>query len=207
MEKQGAINTLFVDIGGVLLTNGWDRVSRELAIKTFHLEPDEIKARHDMYYYLHELGIITLDDYIKNLVFWKERDFSMGAFRTFMYEQSKPFPEMMEMIKDLKRQYNLTVVALSNEGRELGEYRIKSFNLKEFFDVFVMSCFVKMRKPDPGIYRMALELSQANPLRSLYIDDRPILVEAGRSAGLKGIGHHSIESTREVILSLLNCSL
>lgn len=187
--------TLFLDIGGVLLTNGWDRASRKKAAEKFNLDYDEMNERHHLTYDTYESGKISLDEYLDRIVFYEPRDFSRDEFKDLMYAQSEPFSEMIELVKMLKARYNLRVGVISNEGRELTEYRIARFNLKEFVDFFVSSCFVHIRKPDRKIFQMALDLAQAVPDESLYIDDREMFVEIARGLGLKSVHHTTPEAT------------
>jgi putative hydrolase of the HAD superfamily len=110
--------------------------------------------------------------------------------------------EMIDLVSGLKKKFDLEVAAISNEGRELTVYRIKKFNLKSFIDFFVSSCFVHFRKPDMDIYRMALDISQAEPSRSIYIDDRLLFVEIAQSLGINGIHHIGLEETRQALKNL-----
>jgi putative hydrolase of the HAD superfamily len=193
------ITTLFLDIGGVLLTNGWDRHARKRAVDKFNLDYDEVDERHHLTFDTYEEGKLTLDEYLNRVVFFEKRDFSMDDFKKFMYDQSKPIPEMINLIRTVSRQHGLRNVAVSNEGRELTEYRIREFKLDEFIEAFVSSCFVHFRKPDEDMFRMALDISQAVPEESIYIDDRPMFVEVARGLGLNGIYHTSPDSTRDTL--------
>ncbi len=191
------IKTLFVDIGGVLLTNGWDRGIREKTLNEFHVDKDEFDHLHKQYYNLHEQGKISFDEYLKKVVFWKKRDFSISEFETFIKDQTVPYSEMITLIESIKKAYNLKVVAVSNEGRDLAEYRIKTYDLNKIFDSYIVSSFVYFQKPDPHIYRIALDVTQAPIDEVLYIDDRSYLVEAASKLGIKGIVHTSVETTKK----------
>jgi putative hydrolase of the HAD superfamily len=190
------ITTLLVDIGGVLLTNGWDHNSRRHAAETFGLDYDEMSERHHLTFDTYEEGKLSLDEYLKRVVFYQERSFSREEFKTFMYAQSKPYPDMIRLSRGLKTQYNLRVAAVSNEGRELTMYRVQQFELRTFVDFFVSSCFVHYRKPDEDMYRIALDISQAQTEQVIYIDDRAMFVEVARDLGLTGIVHSGYEATR-----------
>lgn len=190
------ITTLFLDIGGVLLTNGWDHNSRKRAAETFGLDYDEMSERHHLTFDTYEEGKLSLDDYLRRVVFYRERSFSREEFKTFMYGQSKPYPEMIKLIRGLKTQYGLRVAAVSNEGRELTMYRVQQFELRTFVDFFISSCFVHYRKPDEDMYRIALEISQAQSEQVIYIDDRDMFVEVARDVGIAGIVHSGYEATR-----------
>ncbi len=194
--------SLFLDIGGVLLTNGWDRYSRQDACEKFGIDADEMNERHHLTFDTYEEGKLSLDEYLNRTVFYTNRSFTKDEFRSFMFEQSKPFPDMLKLIKDLKAAYQLRIVAVSNEGRELNHHRIRTFRLYELFDAFISSSFVHFRKPDADIYRMALDVSQVPPEKAIYIDDRKMFVEVAEQAGLKGIHHQKFEKTRDELAAL-----
>ncbi len=200
MDSQ--VTTLFLDIGGVLLTNGWDRSHRVLAAKKFGLDHDEINERHHLTYDTYESGKLSLDEYLNRVVFYRERSFSHEEFKKFMYDQSQPFPEMIDLIRGLKQHYNLQIAAVSNEGRELAAYRVQQFKLGTFIDFFVSSCFVHYRKPDEDMYRIALDIAQVQPAQVIYIDDREMFVEVARGLGIKGITHTGYESTNKSLEDL-----
>ena len=190
------ITTLLVDIGGVLLTNGWDHNSRRHAAETFGLDYDEMTERHHLTFDTYEEGKLSLDEYLRRVVFYQERSFSREEFKTFMYAQSKPYPDMIKLIHGLKTQYSLRVAAVSNEGRELTMYRVQQFELRTFVDFFISSCFIHYRKPDEDMYRIALDISQAQAEQVIYIDDRAMFVEVARDLGMTGIVHSGYEATR-----------
>jgi len=196
------ITHLFLDIGGVLLTNGWDRHSRRQAAEKFGLDYDEMDERHHLTFDTYEEGKLGLEEYLNRVVFYELRSFTREDFKQFMYAQSHPHQDMMELMQRLKKQHGLEVGAVSNEGRELTVYRIKKFNLKSFIDFFVSSCFVHFRKPDEDMYRIALDIAQAPPENSVYIDDRPMFVQVARGIGINGVVHQSYEGTRAALSDL-----
>jgi putative hydrolase of the HAD superfamily len=202
MTPSSNITTLFLDIGGVLLTNGWDRNIRIRAAEKFGLDQDEMNERHHLTFDTYEEGKLSLDEYLNRVVFYKERSFSPEDFKAFMYAQSQPFPEMIGLMSALKTQYGLQVAAVSNEGRELSVYRAKQFKLGTFIDFFISSCFVHYRKPDADIYRIALDVAQVSPEQVIYIDDRPMFVEVAQSLEIKGIIHTGVENTRKALEDL-----
>jgi putative hydrolase of the HAD superfamily len=192
-----SITTLFLDIGGVILTNGWDHLSREKAAKTFKFNFAEMEERHKLIFDSYESGNITLNEYLRQVIFYQKRSFTPKQFREFMFTQSQPFPEMIELIRRLKSQYHLKIVVLSNEAYELNAYRIKTFKLHQFVDFFISSCYVHLRKPDPDMYRMALNISQTSRRQIIYIEDRPLYITFAQNLGIKGIVHTGVESTRK----------
>ena len=200
MANQTNIDTLFLDIGGILLTNGWDRNMRKKAADVFHLDYDELNERHHMTFDTYEEGKLSMDEYLNLVVFYKERSFEPNDFKKFLFEQTKPLPDMIKMFKSIAKNNPLKIGAISNEGRELTTYRVNYFGLTEFVQFFICSCFVHFRKPDKDIYLIALDVGQARPEQSLYIDDRELHVEVAASLGLNVIHHTSIEKTRQKIL-------
>jgi putative hydrolase of the HAD superfamily len=196
------VSTLFLDIGGVLLTNGWDHHARQQACEVFNLDYNEMNERHHLTFDTYEEGKLDLDEYLNRVIFFEDRPFTQDEFRSFMFAQSQPYPEMIELVCSLKTRYNLKIAAVSNEGRELTIYRIREFELGSFIDFFVSSCFVHYRKPDADIYRMALDIAQISPEQVVYLDDRAMFVDVARGLGIQGITHTGYESTRKALAAL-----
>jgi putative hydrolase of the HAD superfamily len=196
------ITTLFIDIGGVLLTNGWDHVIRRKAAKDFGLDAEEMNERHHLTFDTYEEGKISLDVYLNRVVFYEERTFSRDQFKDYMYSQSQALPEMIELIRTIKQQHKLEIAAVSNEGRELTMYRVEKFHLRDFIDFFISSCFVHYRKPDEDIYRIALDVAQVDPGEVIYLDDRAMFVDVARSLGIHGIVHRDAASTRKALVEM-----
>jgi putative hydrolase of the HAD superfamily len=201
MKHPTEITTLFLDIGGVILTDGWDHHSRRLAAERFKLEWTEMEDRHRMTFETHEEGKMTFEEYLDRVVFYKERPFTSSEFRLFMLAQSKPHPKMLEMVAGLKARYGLKIVVVSNEARELNAYRIREFKLDRFVDCFITSCFVHVRKPDADIFRLALDIAQAPPRQVLYIENTSMFVQVAGGLGIRGIIHTGYESTRAELAS------
>jgi putative hydrolase of the HAD superfamily len=198
------VTALFLDVGGVMLTNGWDRKSREAAAKQFNLNLDELNDRHRMTFDTYESGKLSLDEYLQRSVFYTDRPFTPEQFRSFMFTQSIAYPEMIDLIKGLKARYGLKIAVVNNEGRELNEYRIRTFYLNEFVDFFISSCFVHFRKPDADIWKIALDIAQVPREEVVYIDDRPMFVQVAEGLGLKGIvhSHKDVGATRNALAAL-----
>jgi putative hydrolase of the HAD superfamily len=196
------ITALFLDVGGVLGTNGWDRRIRERAADAFGLGLDEMDERHHLTFGTYEEGKLSLDEYLNRVVFYEPRRFSRDAFKAFMFDQSTPYPDMIGLIRGLKARHGLKVAVVSNEGRELMVERISRFDLGSFVDFFIASSFVHFRKPDEDIYRIALDIAQVPAERVAYLEDRPMFVEVSRHLGLVGIHHTGYESTRAKLAQL-----
>jgi putative hydrolase of the HAD superfamily len=195
MKEKTGIKYLFVDIGGVLLTDGWVQESRKLAAKTFSLNLEELEKLHNQAFDTYELGKMTMDEYLNRVVFYKKRLFTPAQFRKFIFDRSKPYPDMIELIRKLKTIYGLKIVVLSNEVRELNSYRIRKFKLDGFVDFFISSCYVHLRKPDADIFRLALDTSQAPVRQVVYIENTPMFVQIAEGLGIRSIFHSDYTST------------
>lgn len=194
LNKKG-ITYLFVDIGGVLLTDGWVHKYRKLASKKFDLNPEEMEKRHNQAFDTYELDKLTIKDYLTRVVFYEKRPFTQAQFRKFMFAQSKPYPKMIELVRKLKAKYGLKIVVVSNEARELNAYRIRKFKLYEFVDFFISSCYVHLRKPDPDIFQLAMDTTQAFARQVVYIENTPMFVQIAEGMGIRSILHTDYNST------------
>ena len=139
---------------------------------------------------------MTLNEYLKRIVFYEPRQFSEDDFITFMFKQSIAYPDTIDFFKAIKKRYQVRVIAVSNEGRELNAFRIKEYKLNELFDAVISSSFVHLRKPDVDIFRMAIDISQTSPEHSLYIDDRHMFVEVAQTLGMNGIHYQGLKEAK-----------
>jgi putative hydrolase of the HAD superfamily len=196
------VTALFLDIGGVLLTNGWDHNARELAAKTFDLDLADMEDRHHLTFDTYEEGKLTLEEYLGRVVFYQKRPFTRDRFRRFMFAQSKPYPEMIELVAQLKVRHGLKIAVVSNEARELNAYRIRKFKLDGLVDSFISSCFVHVRKPDADIFRLALDIAQAPARQVVYIENTPMFVQIAEGLGIRSILHTDYSSTCAKLASL-----
>jgi putative hydrolase of the HAD superfamily len=171
----------------VVLSNGWDRAARRDAAAKFHLDWEEFEDRHELMINAFETGQATLDEYLKRTVFYRERLFSREDFRSFIYAQSRPMPESVDVLRRLVSAGKYLLAAINNESRELNEYRIRQFHLREFFEAFLSSCYLGVRKPGEAIYRLALSITQRVPEECVFIDDRGLNLECARELGMHTI--------------------
>ena len=197
--RRDTVVALFLDIGNVLLTNGWDRTMRQQAAQKYALDYEEMNERHHLTFDTYEEGKLSLAEYLGRVVFCSPRSFSREDFTDFIFAQSKPKPDMIQLVQELKQRYGLKTAAVSNEGRELTLYRVKKFHLSSFIDFFISSCFVHLRKPDEDMYRLALDCAQVEAEQVVYIDDRLMFVEVAAGLGINGIHHSDFASTRKAL--------
>ncbi|MFA5329773.1 MAG: HAD family phosphatase [Prolixibacteraceae bacterium] len=201
MENSVSVTTLFVDIGGVLLTDGWSHEFRKLAVREFNLDPEEMETRHSMTFETFEVGKLTLEEYLNLVVFYQPRSFTPAQFQEFIFARSESDPKMIELIRQLKAKYGLKIVVVSNESRELNAHRIQKFRLNEFVDAFISSCYVGLRKPDADIFRLALDIAQIPAEQILYLENTQMFVNIAEGIGIRGIWHTDYQSTREKLAS------
>jgi putative hydrolase of the HAD superfamily len=202
MGKATAITCAFLDVGGVLLTNGWDQDARTRAAARFKLDLAEMEERHHLNFETVEEGKLTLEEYLGRVVFHRKRPFTRAQFRRFMLAQSEPYTEMIELVRKLKARYGLKVVVVSNEGRELNAYRVRTFRLDHFVDVFISSCFVHIRKPDADIFRLALDIAQKPARQVVYVENTPMFAQVAEGLGIRSVLHTDYRSTRAQLAAL-----
>jgi putative hydrolase of the HAD superfamily len=193
---MSAITTIFFDIGGVLLTDGWGFNSRRAAATQFNLDWEEYSYRHERVAHSIETNGLTLEDYLDRTVFYQPRSFSREDFRAFIFAQSQPKPESLEILQQLAAAKKYFLATINNEILELNIYRIAHFGLSKYFPVFFSSCFLERRKPDESIYRTALSVTQRAPEECIFIDDREANLECPRELGFQVIHFENAETLR-----------
>jgi len=202
--ENNFVKALLLDVGGVLMTNGWDHSLRAKVAEHFNIELDEMNARHGLVFDTFETGKISFDEYLTMVIFFEKRPYSLQDVKTFVFESVRPFQDTIDYIKAIKAEHNLKIGVVSNEGRELAVDRIRRFELTSFVDFFVVSSFVHYRKPDNDIYHLAIDIVQVPPSQIVYIDDRKLLIETAKRLGVQGIWHESLETTKANLENLLH---
>lgn len=197
-----AITSLFWDVGGVILTNGWDHQSRMEAAQTFGLDWEEFRERHDLSFPAFDSGQITLNQYLDRTLFYRPRPFTREEFTAFMFAQSREYPETRAVLSSVARTGKYFVASINNEPRELNNYRIEAFGLRKDFQAFFSSCYLNARKPEETIYRIALEVTQRPPETAVFIDDRTLNLENPRRLGMHVVHHQTAEQLRNDLRAL-----
>ena len=193
---MSAIHAIFWDVGGVLLTNAWDHTQRMAALEHFRLDEEEFHSRHEMVVSSFERGKISLDEYLERTVFYRNRPFSRDEFRDYMFSLSQPMPEVLRFARELADSGRYFMGTINNESRELNLHRIEKYRLREIFRLFVSSCFVGLRKPESGIYRLTIETTQIDPEQCCFIDDRALNLECAAKLGMRTIQMQTIDQLR-----------
>lgn len=196
------IRALFWDVGGVLLTNAWDRKQRDAALQRFHLDPEEFQDRHEMVVSSFERGKISFDEYLDRTVFYRQRTFTRAEMKDYIHSLSQPHPDTLDLARQLAGSGRYVMATINNESRELNQYRIEQYGLREIFDFFVSSCYVGLRKPERDIYRVALEISQKASGECCFLDDRDLNLECARQLGMKTIQVKTAAQVRQELEAL-----
>lgn len=193
------ISAIFWDIGGVLLNNAWDHTERRAAVEQFRLDLEDFEKKHALVISAFETGKITLDEYLDATVFYLPRDFSKDTFKTFMFSLSQPNNEALKFAQQLSRAGRYLMATINNESAELNLYRIRTYGLRSIFSLFVSSCFVGLLKPEAGIYRLALSMTQKDPAECIFIDDREPNLKPAAELGMNVIQMQNVEQLRQRI--------
>ena len=191
--------TLFFDIGGVLLSNAWDTAARRRAAERFNLDYADFQTRHEMCKTALETGRITLETYLHRTVFHRPRHFSIDEFQEFMYAQSSADDAMLDWLRELASRRACRLFTLNNESRELHEYRVRTFRLHQIFEGFLTSCYLGQVKPDDQMYASALGVAGCPRTRAIFIDDRPLNVEAAVAAGFQAVHFEGLDPLRATL--------
>jgi putative hydrolase of the HAD superfamily len=190
------INLVLFDIGGVLGSNGWDREQRLAAVERFGLDDEDFQYRHEETVGALEAGQISLDEYLDVAIFWDDRSFSREEFTSFMFAQSVPWPESIAVARDLADSSTVRMATLNNESEGLNNYRIQHFGLRDIFPTFFSSCWLGVCKPTHEIYTRVLGMTQADPKRTLFIDDRMQNLNPAAALGMQTIRFQSASQLR-----------
>jgi putative hydrolase of the HAD superfamily len=196
------ITTLFFDIGGVILSNGWETRDRQEAAKRFSLDLDDFEARHDQIVHAFELGLIDLHEYLNQTVFTQPRPFHQHEFVQFMFAQSEAYTDTLSLVSELARLNKYLMATLNNESLEINIHRIEKFHLTQYFSAFYSSCFLGAKKPEGEIYRKALQITQRSPEECIFIDDRKENLEQARHLGMNVIHHQNAQQLRQELSRL-----
>ena len=190
-------SVIFWDIGGVLLTNGWDREARRAAAKAFSLDWEEFQDRHDFVADSFERGETDLETYLTRTVFYRQRPFGREEFTRHIMSHSTAYPEALDLVRRLRASGRYVLATLNNESREINEHRIEAFGLRDLFHMFLSSCYLGVRKPDPEIYEMAIDIVQRPTTECLFIDDRDLNLECAVEAGIDTIHYEGLDGLLE----------
>ena len=197
---MNVITTLFFDLGGVVLTNGWDFYGRKAAAEHFKINLDDFEARHDKIYQDSEKGFISLNDYVDKVVFYEKRNFGKEDFIQFMKGRSKPQKNSIEVLEKLAGKGKYFLATINNESYELNQHRIQKNKLNKYFKVFFSSGFLGVRKPEPRIFQTALNVSQKKPEECLFIDDREENIEEAGKQGINTIHLPDINKLNQLLV-------
>ncbi|MGA2850131.1 MAG: HAD-IA family hydrolase [Terracidiphilus sp.] len=196
-------DVILFDVGGVLLTNGWDHRERAVVAKQFSLDVAQFEALHAAHYDAWERDSINVDAYMDLTVFYEPRSFSKAAFYDAICAQSVELPDgALGVLREVATTCNSIVGALNNEARETNDFRFEKFGLRDVFDVALSSCYLGLRKPEAAIYKRALDILGRPAERVLFIDDRAENVAGATGVGMTGIVFKGAGELRSELVEL-----
>ena len=197
------IRAIYWDIGGVLLTNGWDHEERARVLEQFAIPRDEYESRHEEANDRWERGELSDEEFLKQTVFFKERSFTPEQFIQAVREQSKWLPGgAKNVIAALRKNNGLKMAMLNNESGPLNDYRIATFGLAEYFDGFFCSAYIGMRKPELRMFRSGAAMLHFQPEECAFIDDRDKNCAAAAGVGMHAIQYKGEEALRDALRAL-----
>ncbi len=197
------IRTILWDVGGVLLTNGWDHSERADLFREFQIDRDEFEVRHETVNDAWEKGEITIDEYLDHTLFYEHRDFTRAQFIARMKNVSQWLPHTaIKIVRGLSVREDVKVAMLSNESRELMDYRIETFGLGQDFSAYMVSAYVGLRKPDPKIFKLALDVMRSTPEETMFVDDRKENAAAASALGIHGLQYEGPQKLEEELKRL-----
>lgn len=197
------IRTILWDVGGVLLTNGWDHCERADLFREFQIDRDDFESRHEEVNDAWEKGEITVDEYLDQTLFYEPRSFTREEFIARMQDMSQWIPHTaIGLVRRLAVDDDLKLAMLSNESRELMEYRIHKFGLDQDFSAYLVSAYVGLRKPDPRIFQLALDVTQSTPEETIFVDDRRENAAAASALGIHGVHYEGPQRLEEELKRL-----
>lgn len=197
-----AYKAIFSDVGGVIATNGWDTPLREKMVAQFELNQKDVDSRHQLMFDSFERGNLTFDEYLKWTIFYEPRNFTPEEVRKWIFDQGSVLPGTYDLYKKIKAKHGVKFALISNEGAELTQDRVARFRLDELADYMLFSGLVGLRKPDPGIWKLALSLANLTAREAIYIDDRKMFVDFAAYLGFNAYQHVSADQTEAYLANL-----
>lgn len=193
------ITTLFFDVGGVILTNGWDHISREKAAAHFSYDYESVERRHKPLFEEFDCGKLSLEEYLDQVIFFEERPFGREDFVEFMKQQSETHESSMEVLEKLSRTGLYFLATINNESFALNQYRINAFGLNKYFTAFLSSCYLNVTKPNQKIFKKALWITQKKAEECLFIDDREENASAAKACGLQALHLENLQQLPDLL--------
>ena len=152
----------------------------------------------------YDRGTLTLDEVVRILSREKACDERVTArFIRDAIDRQEEIVETRALVGDLKRAgYKLYV--LSNMSREFIDF-LRKMPVYRCFDGEVISCEEQVVKPEPEIYRRLLDRYSLDPAENLFIDDRPVNLEAARTFGISTFlfGHREAQRSCDELRKML----
>lgn len=184
------VRTVFWDIGGVILTNGWDLGQRTRVLSRLGVRLVDYEEAHERANYYWERGLITAEEFFTQTVIRPNRRLHLTfdlLWPQVCAESRVLHPECLDILAELKAGGKVRLATLNNESRELNEHRLDAFKMRTLFDYFICSGYVHEMKPHAGIYTSAIDISGFDADTALFIDDKQENCDAAAEHGIRTI--------------------
>jgi FMN phosphatase YigB (HAD superfamily) len=203
VRSSPPIKTIFWDVGGVLLTNGWDKGQRTEVLTRLGVDLADYESRHDEANYFWERGLSTAEHFFNLTVLNQNPQLTFSELWPQVCAESRILhPGSLNVLGELATSKRYKLATLNNESRELNAHRLDGFRLRPFFDYFICSGYVHEMKPHPGIYQAAIEISGHVAETALLIDDKVENCEAAAALGMQTVCFESPAQLRDELAQL-----
>ena len=192
------ISAFILDLFGVVIAFDNEVIYRRLAEHC--ADTDNALARLDGFMARREIitDRWTLPRVHRQLVEEFGFDRNYTDFETlWLKPYSWPMPGMVDCLRYLSERYRL--ILLSNIDRYYWRVVQDRHPELEYFDAILLSCDLRMAKPDPDIFRRAAEIAGTDPPQCYFVDDTAINVAAARDLGFHT---HTFRNAPQLVATL-----
>lgn len=189
----------------MILTNGWDRTQRSRVLEPLGVDLQAYEIAHERENWFWERGLMSAREFFRRTVFEPNPQLTLSFYDLWQQvcgQSALAYPETFALLQQLRGLPELRLATLNNESRELNEYRLDAFGLRGCFDFFLCSGYLGAMKPDPPIFRTAVEISGRPAGTSLFVDDKEENCTAARHAGMQSIQFTSAAELRTELRGL-----
>lgn len=198
------INTIFFDLGNVLVKLSFDKLRKQLA-EAFKIDVQDVNAPlfENGLHNLYETGQINTDEFCQYLSLRCGKNLPnetiLKAFNEIFWPNNSIFPLVRSLAEQNKR-----LILLSNVSEAHFTFIKEQYPVLEWFDDFVLSYEVGAKKPDSKIFEAALSVAQCSPEECFFVDD---MIENVSSARNHNIDSEQYTDTPSLIEQLKSRNL
>jgi glucose-1-phosphatase len=200
-----AIKAVIFDLAGVVLFPIHGTFNSLLAEHLGALIEEVDEVMNGRLNDLWDLGEVSDDEFYDHLLTeLKLTPEKKDIIRKFVIDDFYVDQEMLSLIRVLRKSY--TTVLLTNFPSHVHDFMKRSWHMDGAFDQIIVSADVKLIKPDPLIFQLALKRIGCQANEAVYLDDRQINVDAASSVGIKGVHFSGKAKTIAVLNRVIKSS-